>query len=209
MTLSLLFLMGFQFWGQRAHEWAGAFMGVLFIAHQALNWKWYRSIFSGRYTPMRVFQLIINLLTLLSMLGLMYSGITLSGYVFAPLGIEGSLSLARMMHILCSHWGFILMNLHLGLHWNMVLRHMKNERIKRFLPFAGTAIALYGIYVFISRDFLTYMLLRSEFVFLDYEEPAILFYLDYIALMGLCIYIAHYTSHFMRKIRRIPKEKAK
>ena len=36
MTLTLLFLMGYQLWGESAHEWAGAFMLVLFIAHHAL-----------------------------------------------------------------------------------------------------------------------------------------------------------------------------
>lgn len=209
MTLSLLFLMGFQFWGQVAHEVAGAFMGILFVAHNVLNFSWYRSIFRGRCTPMRIFQLAVNLLTLLSMLALMYSGIMLSGYVFAPLGIEGSLSLARRLHILGSHWGFILMSLHLGLHWNMVIRHMNAIRIRKLLPYIGTIIAIYGVYVFISRNFISYMLLQSEFVFLDYEEPVILFYIDYLALMGLCIYIAHYASHFMRRLKKEPKEKIK
>lgn len=209
MTLALLFLMGFQFWGQAAHEIAGAFMGILFVAHNVMNISWYRSIFRGRYTPMRIFQLTVNLLTLLSMLALMYSGIMLSGYVFAPLGIEGSLSLARRLHILGSHWGFILMSLHLGLHWNMIIRHMKETKLKRFMPYIGTAIAIYGLYVFISRDFISYMLLQSEFVFLDYEEPAVLFYIDYLALMGLCIYVAHYTSHFMRRLKKEPREKIK
>lgn len=37
MTLGLLFLMGYQFWGDVAHEWAGAGMFVLFILHHALN----------------------------------------------------------------------------------------------------------------------------------------------------------------------------
>ena len=37
MTLILLFLMGYQFWGDVAHEWAGAGMFVLFLAHHALN----------------------------------------------------------------------------------------------------------------------------------------------------------------------------
>ena len=49
------------------------------------------------------------------------------------------------------------------------------------------------------RNFLTYMFLRSEFVFLDYEEPKLLFLLDYLALMGLCIFIAHYIAKLVRR----------
>ena len=37
MTEALLFLMGYQFWSDTAHEWAGAGMFVLFIAHHILN----------------------------------------------------------------------------------------------------------------------------------------------------------------------------
>ena len=33
------------------------------------------------------------------------------------------------------------------------------------------------------------MLLRSRFVFFDFEEPLIFFYLDYIAVMGLFILV--------------------
>lgn len=35
----------------------------------------------------------------------------------------------------------------------------------------GLFVALYGIWVFVKRDFFAYLFLQSEFVFLDYEEP--------------------------------------
>ena len=74
---------------------------------------------------------------------------------------------------------------------------------------AGMLIAAYGAFVFISRDFTTYLLLQSEFVFLDYEEPIWSFYLDYICLMGLWIFIAHYVSKGLRKISGVKKAAAK
>ena len=43
MTLALLFLMGYQFWGEAAHEWIGAGMFLLFIAHHILNGHWHKS----------------------------------------------------------------------------------------------------------------------------------------------------------------------
>ena len=46
----------------------------------------------------------------------------------------------------------------------------------------------------------TYLLLKSEFVFLDYGESVFLFYIDYFALMGLCIFVAHYLSKLLRKV---------
>lgn len=39
MTALFLLLMGYQFWGEAAHEWIGAGMLILFIAH-----RWRRCI---------------------------------------------------------------------------------------------------------------------------------------------------------------------
>ena len=208
MTLALLFLMGYQFWGQVAHEWAGAGIFVLFIAHHLLNTSWHKALFRGHYTPLRVFQLGIDALTLAAMLALMYSSIVISRQVFSFLDIEGGMALARKLHILGSHWGLVLMSLHLGLHWRMLLglaakrpAPAGNPRTRVAICFAvGLAIAAYGAYVFISRDFPTYLFLQSEFVFLDYEESRLLYYLDYLALMGLFIFIAHYAAEGLRRL---------
>lgn len=206
MTIALFFLMGYQFWGEAIHEWIGAGMFVLFIAHQVCNLNWYKNLFRGRYTPMRILQCTINILTLAAMLMLMYSGITMSRHVFAFLPMRGGMALARRLHILGSYWGYVLMSLHLGLHWGMVLNMVVKKRISQRKYWAAGFIAglltvVYGIYVFIiKRNFLTYMFLRSEFVYLDYEEPKLLFFLDYLALMGLCIFIAHYSAKLARRV---------
>lgn len=215
MTVLLLFLMGYQFWGETAHEWIGAGMFFLCIAHHILNFSWYRSIFKGRYTAVRTVTLCIDLLVLLAMLTQIYSGIVMSRYVFASLPFSGGMSLARWLHILGAYWGFLLMSLHLGLHWNMILgmfrkaagikSKAKNRSIIAFI--IGLAIAGYGVWAFIGRDFLTYLFLKSEFVFLDYNELKILFYIDYLALMGLCIFIAHYSTKLIRKFKQKTEEK--
>ena len=46
MTAALFFLMGYQFWGETAHEWIGAGMLVLFVVHQVLNRSWYKNLLS-------------------------------------------------------------------------------------------------------------------------------------------------------------------
>ena len=204
MTAALLFLMGYQFWGESVHEWIGAGMIVLFIAHQVCNLNWYKNLFRGRYTPMRILQCMINILTLTAMLALIYSGITMSRRVFAFLPIRGGMALARRLHILGSYWGYVLMSLHLGLHWGMVLnmvvkRHTSRRKSQAAGFIVSLLIVVYGLYVFLKRNFLTYMLLRSEFVFLDYEEPKLLFLLDYLALMGLCIFMVHCVAKLVRE----------
>lgn len=208
MTAALLFLMGYQFWGETAHEWVGAGMFVLFLLHHILNGSWHKNLFRGKYSPMRIFLTVIDVLTLLSMIAQMYSGIVLSRHVFAFLPIESGLAFARRLHILGSYWGFLLMSLHLGLHWNMVLGVVKrkfpvtSQRVHYLSVGIGLAVALYRAWVFVKRDFAIYMFLQSEFVFMDYEEAKVLFYLDYLSLMGTCIFISHYVGKLLRSLKR-------
>lgn len=207
MTLLLLFLTGYQLWGETAHEWAGAGMLLLFIGHHVLNRGWYKGLFKARMSPMRIAQTGINMLLFLAMIAQMYSGIVMSRHVFAFLPVEGGMALARRLHILGAYWGFILMSIHLGLHWNMFLAvgkkragFLKSSKVCGiFLFILGLVTALYGAVVFIKRDWVTYLLLRTEFVFLDYQEPVWSFYLDYICLMGLWIFLAHYLSKGLRR----------
>lgn len=208
MTLGLLFLMGYQFWGDTAHEWVGAGMFLVFIAHHILNRTWYQALFHGRYTPVRVFGLVVNLLVFLAMVGLMVSGVMLSREVFAFLPISGGMSFARLLHLEASHWGFVLMTLHLGLHWKIVLGQFqqgkKGKRPARIAVLAvlGAGVAVCGLSAFVRRQLPSYLFLQTQFAFFDFSEPVILFYLDYLAIMGLFSWLAHYFTkllgHFSR-----------
>lgn len=210
MTLALLFLMGYHLWGEALHEWVGIGILLLFIAHHILNGHWHKTLFKGKYNALRILTLCIDFLVLLAMLAQMYSGIVMSRYVFDFLPFSGGMSLARRLHILGAYWGFLLMSLHLGLHWNMILGVSRKvagikgkANIRSIIAFiTGLAIAGYGVWAFIGRDFPTYLFLKSEFVFLDYSEPKVLFYIDYLALMGLCIFIAHYSTKLIRKFKK-------
>ncbi len=214
MTVLLLLLMGYQFWGEAAHEWIGSGMFALFITHHLLNLNWHKNIFKGNYTVFRTLSLCVDVLILVAMLAQMYSGIVMSRYVFSFLQIKGGMSFARRLHILGSYWGFLLMSLHLGLHWNMIISMLRKNLA--FLKFSNVGkmllhvivltIAGYGVYAFIRRDFFTYLFLKSEFVFLDYSEPKILFYTDYSALMGLCIIIACYGSKLLKAKKKNNKK---
>ena len=198
MTLGLLFQMGYQLYAETAHEWVGSGMFALFIAHHALNFRWYKAAFRGRYTPYRVFQLAVNVLLLGAMLFLMVSGIMLSNHVFGFLGIDFGASFARLAHLAASHWSFVLMALHLGMHWGAITARLKlrNPRLWNAL---GALVACYGLYVFIERNLLDYMFLRVEFAFLDFSEPIARFYIDCLAMTGLFIFASHHASELLRK----------
>lgn len=209
IILTLLFVMGFQFWGDEAHEWLGLGIFLLLIVHQIFNRNWYKNLYKGKYSAFRICVSMINILLLMTIFLLAYSGIVMSRYIFDSFEISGSISLARRLHILGSYWGFLLMSAHLGLHWNMMIGIVKKKLhfviCSKVSFLCGFYIACYGLYVFFKRHFLTYMILKSEFVFMDYSEPKVLFYIDYLALMGLCIFILHFVGKFLKGTRNLQK----
>ena len=69
------------------------------------------------------------------------------------------------------------------------------------------AIAVYGVAVFVRRNLLTYMLVQTQFVFLDFEESKLLFYLDYLAMMGTCIFLTHSIGRLLRNLGNRQKKK--
>lgn len=117
---------------------------------------------------------------------------------------------AREVHMISAYWGFVLMSLHLGLHWGMMMGIAK--RFVKELPairkivaigrwlLRGIAILIagYGAYAFIQRDIGRYMLLINHFAFFDFEEPLIFFLADYIAVMWCFAWISH---HFLKGLR--------
>lgn len=208
MTAALLACMSYLLIGEKSHEWIGSGMFVLFILHHILNRKWYKNLFHGKYSILRILQTAVNFLTFICMIGLMVSGIILSRYVFDFIRIRGMTSFARTLHMLSSYWGFVLMSIHLGLHWGMLLGMIKKMVGKNRLPDilrwclrgAALLIACYGLTAFIKHDLLSYMLLKKRFVFFDMEQPLFLFFLDYTAIMGFWIWIIYYIRQFFIKI---------
>ena len=120
MTVLLLCLMAYQITGEALHEWFGAGMLLLFIAHHILNIRWYGNLFKGKYKLLRILQTIVNFSVLISMLCLGYSGIVMSRHVFAALPIGGPMATARSMHMAASYWGFVLKSVKLVLLWRLI-----------------------------------------------------------------------------------------
>lgn len=213
MILSLPVLMAYSLVGEAAHEWIGATILILFVVHHVLNIWWFKSFVKGKYTPVRVFGTVINLLLFADMFCLAVSGMVLSRYVFSFLPIEGGASFARSIHMLGSYWGLVLMSLHIGLHWAMVLGMIRkatvllpSRRRKRTVQVCCLLVSAYGVYAFVSREIGDYMLLKTHFLFLDFDETLIHFLLDYFTIMVLFAAIGYYLQKlFIYKSQRKKK----
>ena len=162
----------------------------------------------------RIMQTIINCGILVCAVFLMISGIMLSQHVFAFLDISSGANLARIAHMLASHWDFLFMSLHIGLHAGILSRHIATKhqqtaetktgasiqpvRLKTIMLYTlRGGICTYGLYAFISRSVWRYLVLQQQFFFLDMEKGYVIFFTDYSAIIVLFAACAHYGAKLM------------
>jgi len=206
MMACLLLLMPYSLLGETAHEWIGMGMLVLFLLHHWFNRKWLSAVNRGAYSPYRLLQTALVIVMLLLMAGSMVSGILLSNHVFHFAKPVSHAETARQLHMLCAYWGFLVMSVHLGIHWNMTVAmagrlFRKSSALRSGLAKgAAVLIAVYGIYAFRKRQIGNYLLLKNHFLFFNYGESVLLFMLDYLAVMSFVIWISYYISKLLKRI---------
>ncbi|MBQ8510985.1 MAG: DUF4405 domain-containing protein [Clostridia bacterium] len=201
MYVLFLLLMGQHLASSALHEWLGVGLFVCFLAHNILNYRWYKALFKGKYTVQRSVQTAINFLLMLSFIGCMLSALMISGVVFQDFRIPGMMMFGRKLHMTSTAWCFVFMSLHLGMH----IRAPKKTAAKIGFYTVMTAASLYGIYHFIIRKFYEELFLLTEFKWFDYDKTLPVYLFE-----TLCISLAFVMLTFIfKKITLYLKEKRK
>ena len=198
MTILSVILMGgnYLFPADIVHEILGVGLFVLWSVHIFLNRRWYGAIFKGKYNPCRIMQTVINCCILICTIFLIISGIILSNHLFTFLNIQSGLGFARIAHLLSSHWYYLFMSLHIGLHMGRLLQNVVAKILPRILL---VLTSLYGFYAFIARGIWKYLVLKQQFFFFDLERGYILLAMDYISIIILFATISHFIAKLLKK----------
>ena len=199
MYILFLLLMEEHLIPDGTHEWLGISLFVLFIVHNALNYKWYPALFKGRYTALRIVQTVINFLLMIAMIGCIVSSMLISGTVFAWMNLEGA-EFGRNLHMISTAWAFVLMSVHLGLHFaafvgmarKINMPTIAKAIVKWILRVAVLGISVFGLYIFIQRAFYEELFLLTAFKFFDYEKTAFVYLLETTAMSILFVCFAYY-----------------
>ncbi|MDD2648498.1 MAG: DUF4405 domain-containing protein [Eubacteriales bacterium] len=213
MTVLFLIQMGYHMLDNRAHEWTGVALCLLFLLHHILNGSWHTHLFKGKYNAQRILLTVTDVLLTLCMIAIIASSIMVSRHVFSFLGLKMR-ALGRQLHMPSTMWGFVLMGLHLGLHWSMMLSAMKRackRKASRWAVLAGRivliAVCAFGAYQFIERGLWMELFRLREFAFLDYGESLLFFSASYIAILALWAAISHYGQKAVKALSQGGKTK--
>ncbi|MBR1615709.1 MAG: DUF4405 domain-containing protein [Treponema sp.] len=227
MTALSVILMGgtVLFPDDKVHQILGMALLALWAAHIALNRKWYGAVSKGKYNPYRIMQTVVNFGILLCAILLAVSGMMMAWFV--PETVSVPLGFARTAHLVGSHWYYIFMCAHLGMHTSVIFSRIKTKRAEAaeareggfdrlnhrrtsvrkiiFRVFVALVCA-YGVYAFIERGIAKYMFFRQPFFFLDLERGYLLFAADYISILVLVATAAHWLGKVLRALDSGRKE---
>lgn len=214
MTVIMLAAMAYYLIGNMIHELLGVSLFVLFIVHNVLNRRWFQTVLKRKHNTRLILNTAVNLLLLLMTLMLMVSSVLISRTLFAFIPVDGGL-IARQMHILATYWGFILISIHIGMHWRMITGMVRNisgiPSLNRGRTFVvrvmAMLIAVYGVYSFSARDVGSKLILYYTYSYWNFDESAMFFFTDYVSIMGVYICATYYILKFVpnRKKQHLSK----
>lgn len=128
MIILFLLLMYNQITGIFTHEILGVSIFVLFIIHQILNINYYKGLFKGKYSKLRIAYTIIDTLLLLMMIIMIVSALMISQNIFNFMNLTND-TLGRELHIISAYTIYMLIGLHIGLHYHSIIKFKKENRI--------------------------------------------------------------------------------
>ncbi len=208
MYIIFIVLMGHHITENKIHEILGIVMFILFIIHNLLNLKFYKTIFKGKYNLKRLFLTTIDVLLLVCFIEIIISSINISSDIFKFLNIQTK-SWGLKLHMLSTSWGFIMMSIHLGLHLNPLLNKintkMKNSTFEYIYYLVFLSLLVYGIYSFIKLNFISDMFLLNPFKVYDFDVSPFIFFLHVISsslFIALTIYLFNKIKRGGKKIEQ-------
>jgi hypothetical protein len=208
MTILLLCAYAYRITEDAAHEWIGVFVFALFIAHNVINRKWYKSILTGAYTPRRVLMTACNISLVFTFALLLITGLLQSRAVLAFLHLPGEM-LLRQIHTTAAYWGLPLIGVHLGLHWGMFVKgtrkktsvNAKNRARAITAKIAAFLFAAFGVWASFDRDMFAKLFLGFSFDYWNEERPAILFFAAMLSIMAVYVFVTYYTLKMAERKR--------
>lgn len=200
MTVLLLLQMAYQVMGEAAHEWLGMGMTALVIVHQILNRRWYGAMLKGKYNTYRGVSACVNVLLLLSFALTAFCGMAMSNYAVPFLYGIVRVSFVRVTHLSMSHWSFVLMGLHLGLHVPVMLAKLKlKDNARRLLSASCAGVAGVGLWLFFKNGMPNYLFFRVPFAFLDYDKAGALVLMENLVMLLFWAFVGCQVALLCRK----------
>lgn len=206
----LLFAFAYFWQGNPSHEWAGISMFMLLIVHNAFHRRWFASLAQEPRAKRGKFNIALTLALLAGMLALLGTSMVISETLFAGLRLDDDFTLRRV-HAGIAYWLLIVVAIHLGLRWPLLIAvasklfgfRESNAVRTAVLRLAAAGIALQGVFSVLALNLPARLLFQISLDWWNFEESVAAFFLHCMAVAGLCMFLTHYSMHWVqRRMRR-------
>lgn len=198
---AVLLLLALAYWwlGNAVHEFAGTAMFLLLIAHNVFNRRWYGGVPRTRREPRSIFNVGLTFALLTAMLVLLATSVLISNALAAYLPSWGGFTV-RQIHTLAAYWVLVIVAIHLGLRWSMLMGVARNLLgIKGTNPLRtlvlraiAVAIAIHGVWSFHQLGLGTKLSMQMTLDWWNFQEAVAGFFIHCAAVAGLVMVVTYY-----------------
>lgn len=206
-----LFVAALAYWwlDNLSHEVIGTIFFALLIAHNVFNRRWYGTARRGRYDPPRALNTVVIACMAGSMLVLLSTSILISQDVFAALALDGAFAL-RAAHMFTAYWALVLLAVHLGTRWPVVMNVARQSLgIRTTNPLRTWAlravaalVAVKGVLATVEMGLGTKLRLQYALDMWDFKESTLGFFVNYLSIIGLYAALTHCGLSLLREHKR-------
>lgn len=209
LVAAFLLISGLAYWwlGNTAHELIGTGLFALVIAHNGFNRRWYGRIPKTRRQPCGKVAIALNLALALTMIVLLTTSLAVSRTVFGFLPFDAGVT-SRTLHLLAAYWALVLVGLHVGLNWQIVMNIMR-PRIARLLPghagillarLGALGIAALGLYSAVEMGLGPKLINMPTMDMWDFNTQTPRFFLNWLSIIGLFAVLSHQGANALRGV---------
>ena len=218
MTALILLAFAYPLTGNTVHELIGFVVLGFFIVHNvALNNRWYASLLKGKYNARWIASIAVNLLVLATTVTLIVSGLMNSRLIGGLLGVEGDF-LPREIHTTAAYWFLVLMSIHLGMHWRMIMAEARKRvcisgasRLRPvLLRCVAALIAAYGVHASLERNLYAKLVAYFSFDYWNFDESiatTLAYFAQYLAIIGVYVCLTHYVLKWLQTRSNVTLER--
>jgi hypothetical protein len=206
-----LLLFGLAYWwlGNTVHELAGTGMFLLLIVHNVFNRRWYGRIPKEKRHGRGLFNIGITFALGVAMLVLLVTSVLISNALSGVMSAYGGFTV-RQIHTLAAYWVLVIVAIHLGLRWPMImgvartLFGISNAKAARTfaLRLITAAIAIHGVWSSFALSLGTKLAMQTTLDWWNFEESVAGFFIHCIAIAGLYIALTYYPMSWIQTWKR-------
>jgi hypothetical protein len=207
-TAAGLLLIGLAYWwlGNTVHELVGTGMFLLLMVHNVFNRRWYGTVPNARREARGLVNIGLTVLLLMAMVTLLVTSVLISETLSGLMPPYGGLT-ARQMHILSAYWALVIVSIHLGLRWPMImgvarkLFGISNPSAARTVALRACAIilALHGVWSSFALGIGTKLAMQMTLDWWNFEDSVAGFFVHCIAIAGLYIFVTYYAMKALQR----------